>query len=286
MHPYTLVNYADYDTYGTAITRDGGVLDAFGLLAEGEPGDPNSTSDFGFGGGYTDATGLTYLVNRYFDPSTASFISVDPDVGKTGNAYAYASDTPTHMVDPYGLWDDDVDELSNVDSSYEGTPPIGETYGAAPTDPTFDYACAPTETNLKLTAGQKKMLISIGANVPAVAFDPDAVRDFNDFLNRGDVRVEKLVHQDPLKYPGPEVNWVVESPDAVKEYQSDFRDLFGGGERPEPGTDKYGRPKLMIYQSFGDVEQRISSRGGRTITITWWSGSGAMNWNIRYVPKP
>ncbi len=56
------------------------------------------------GGGYEDVTGLVYLVNRYYDPATGQFMSVDPDVGSTGTPYAYAIDNPVSNRDPLGLW--------------------------------------------------------------------------------------------------------------------------------------------------------------------------------------
>ena len=37
-----------------------------------------------------------YLVNRYYDPSTAQFLAVDPLVGQTGQAFSYANDDPVN----------------------------------------------------------------------------------------------------------------------------------------------------------------------------------------------
>jgi RHS repeat-associated protein len=62
------------------------------------------STSFGFEGGYTDATGLVYLVHRYYDPATEQFLSVDPAVSLTGQPYEYAGDNPTNVVDPLGLW--------------------------------------------------------------------------------------------------------------------------------------------------------------------------------------
>jgi hypothetical protein len=42
-------------------------------------------------------------MNRYYDPSTGGFVSIDPDVMETGQAYAYAGDDPVDNVDPNGL---------------------------------------------------------------------------------------------------------------------------------------------------------------------------------------
>jgi RHS repeat-associated protein len=58
---------------------------------------------FGFEGGYTDQTGLEYLIHRYYDPGTGQFLSVDPDVAETQSAYGYTGDNPVNGTDPLGL---------------------------------------------------------------------------------------------------------------------------------------------------------------------------------------
>jgi RHS repeat-associated protein len=58
---------------------------------------------YGYAGGYTDATGLVYLINRYYDPATGQFISVHPDVSQTLTPYAYANDDPVLNSGPAGL---------------------------------------------------------------------------------------------------------------------------------------------------------------------------------------
>jgi RHS repeat-associated protein len=66
----------------------------------------SGSTPFGFEGGYTDPSGLVYLLNRYYDPSTAQFLSVDPDVGQTGQPYVYCGDDPVNGSDPTGqlMW--------------------------------------------------------------------------------------------------------------------------------------------------------------------------------------
>jgi RHS repeat-associated protein len=59
---------------------------------------------FGYAGEYTDGTGLIYLRARYYDPGTAQFLSVDPLIDLTQDAYGYASGNPLQLVDPLGLW--------------------------------------------------------------------------------------------------------------------------------------------------------------------------------------
>jgi RHS repeat-associated protein len=75
--------------------------DAWGNPQTG--GGLTSYTPFGFAGAYTDPDGLLYLVNRYYDPATGQFISVDPDVSQTLAPYGYATGNPVMNTDPMGL---------------------------------------------------------------------------------------------------------------------------------------------------------------------------------------
>ena len=83
----SLTASTSYDAYGNPETM-GGVM---------------SYTPFGFAGGYTDPTGLVYLVHRYYDPATGQFLNVDPEVTQTGQPYAYTRDDPVNGVDPLGM---------------------------------------------------------------------------------------------------------------------------------------------------------------------------------------
>ncbi len=61
------------------------------------------STPFGFEGAYTDASGLIYLVHRYYDPVTSQFLSVDPLVDETGTPYAYTGGDPVNGSDANGL---------------------------------------------------------------------------------------------------------------------------------------------------------------------------------------
>jgi RHS repeat-associated protein len=63
----------------------------------------SSVTKFGFQGSWTDGTGLLFLINRYYDPATAQFLSIDPDVATTGQPYSYTGDDPLNATDPMGL---------------------------------------------------------------------------------------------------------------------------------------------------------------------------------------
>ncbi|MDP1532600.1 MAG: RHS repeat-associated core domain-containing protein, partial [Rubrivivax sp.] len=64
----------------------------------------------GFTGHVNDAdTGLVYMQQRYYDPLTGRFLSVDPittdaATGNTFNRYVYGNANPYKYVDPDGRW--------------------------------------------------------------------------------------------------------------------------------------------------------------------------------------
>ena len=74
-----------YSAYGTQTTTGSG-----------------TTTPFGYQGGYTDPTGLVYLVDRYYDPNTGQFVSVDPLVDLTGQPYEFVGADPANGTDPLG----------------------------------------------------------------------------------------------------------------------------------------------------------------------------------------
>lgn len=63
-----------------------------------------SVSRFGFAGEWTDeSTGYVFLRARWYDPATGVFLSEDPLVQATGEAYGYAGGNPLMSIDPSGL---------------------------------------------------------------------------------------------------------------------------------------------------------------------------------------
>lgn len=85
--------------------------DPWGNLLSEEPTDPRIQGQPIRYAGYVydTETELYYLQARYYDPSTARFISRDPHPGDEDeptsmNGYAYADDNPVMMVDSDGNW--------------------------------------------------------------------------------------------------------------------------------------------------------------------------------------
>ena len=99
----SMVNYSDFDAYGTPQTQNGGVTNPGGLTTI-SGGYGYSVTAFGFGAGTLDSSNLVYLINRYYDPNIAQFASVDSMVNETGSPYSYAADQPVSNTDPMGLY--------------------------------------------------------------------------------------------------------------------------------------------------------------------------------------
>jgi RHS repeat-associated protein len=74
----------------------------YGATAAGKAG------TIGFTGHVNDSdTGLVYMQQRYYDPTAARFLSIDPVVtdattGNSFNRYAYSSNNPYKYIDPDG----------------------------------------------------------------------------------------------------------------------------------------------------------------------------------------
>jgi RHS repeat-associated protein len=81
-----------YDAYGQPTASTGSVA-----------------NPFRYAGQYRDAeSGLYYLRARYYDPATQQFLTVDPLLAATEQAYAYAEGSPLDATDPSGLCPPDL----------------------------------------------------------------------------------------------------------------------------------------------------------------------------------
>jgi RHS repeat-associated protein len=100
--------YLHHDQLGSTrlLTAAGGeaagafTYGAYGSLAASAG--PQTTA-LGFAGQYTvPQSGLQYLRARFYDPTTAQFVSEDPALALTGLPYVYANGNPLALVDPDG----------------------------------------------------------------------------------------------------------------------------------------------------------------------------------------
>jgi RHS repeat-associated protein len=91
-----------------------------------------------------DESGLYYLRARYYDPTTAQFLTRAPTVSKTRSPYVYVAGNPLNATDPRGLCDwyavvvCGVQGAAGVVSSVAGA--VGD---ALPNCTVFDGDCAP-----------------------------------------------------------------------------------------------------------------------------------------------
>jgi RHS repeat-associated protein len=85
------------------------------------------TTPFQYKGAYVDPTGLVYLDHRYYDPTTAQLLSIDPLVSVTLQPYSYAASDPINLNDPTGLCDC-VNRLALLDTEVSD---IGELFALA-----------------------------------------------------------------------------------------------------------------------------------------------------------
>lgn len=104
-----VITYLVHDSLGSvrgAVASSGSLIGTTSYDAWGNPlttGGLTATTQFGYAGGYTDPTGLIYLINRYYNPQTGQFISVDPAIAQSNQPYTYAAGNPVSRVDPTGL---------------------------------------------------------------------------------------------------------------------------------------------------------------------------------------
>jgi RHS repeat-associated protein len=102
------VTYLHHDQQGSTRLLTGSTGAVTGKCTYGAYGTPTcegtATTPLGYDAQYTNSdTGLIYLRNRVYDPSTAQFLSVDPMERVTRAPYNYAEDNPLNRGDATGL---------------------------------------------------------------------------------------------------------------------------------------------------------------------------------------
>jgi RHS repeat-associated protein len=119
----TTVAYFSHDQHGDTrvLTGPSGAITAtyshtpYGVSTR-TSGTDSTTLQYGYG--HTDTeTGYIYLINRYLDPATGQFTTIDPLNSVTGTPYGYGQNTPLNTWDPLGL--------SPAGQGYCGPGPLG-----------------------------------------------------------------------------------------------------------------------------------------------------------------
>ena len=111
------ISYFHTDALGSPIAK----TNAAGAIIETSEYEPygrllnrNNDDRAGYTGHVMDAvSGLTYMQQRYYDPSIGAFLSVDPVTAYSNpvgafNRYKYAANNPYRFTDPDGRYEEDV----------------------------------------------------------------------------------------------------------------------------------------------------------------------------------
>ncbi len=99
--------YLHHDQQGSTRLITGSTGAVEGKCTYGAYGSPTcegtAKTPLGYDGQYTNSdTGLIYLRAREYDPATGQFLSVDPEIEQTHEAYGYTRDNPLNYEDPTG----------------------------------------------------------------------------------------------------------------------------------------------------------------------------------------
>jgi RHS repeat-associated protein len=142
-------------------------------------GNPTSSSgttrtSLRFDGEYRDnETSFVYLRARYYDPSTAQFLTRDPAVAATRSAYVYAFSDPTNETDPTGL-------SSNL---WQTTTPSDWGLPCDPVSLTADHH-APPEIAPGAFRPATFMSVTVGMTGPTKFWNPFAWTNCNNKMDR------------------------------------------------------------------------------------------------------
>ncbi|HUC03961.1 MAG TPA: RHS repeat-associated core domain-containing protein [Acidimicrobiales bacterium] len=139
-------------------------------------------------------------INRYYDPSTGQFLSVDPAVSITGQPYSYANDDPVNAIDPDGL---DCGIFSVVCGAYDAT--AGAAKDAGHYVAQHKAAIAEIAVGVVVVAGATVLTLGVGdallAAGAAAAEESAAAAEAGDVLGSLE-SVDLAVHAPFVLAPG------------------------------------------------------------------------------------
>jgi RHS repeat-associated protein len=267
------------------INSSGSVLGRVSYDAYGTPTGTgvSSNTPFGFAGGYTDATGLVYLVDRYYDPQTGQFLSVDPLVDETGEPYGYAGGDPVDGTDPSGLAPCEGDE-----ANCDGLGPGGGNL-LDPADQYYNASNAADETEEETELEQEQQAIAEQAQAQAEqAIDAQGPTGTGqecllsregegvNFTNaaEGELSIEAADGTEVTGFTSHGINRVIG--DAAGRAGVTPQALLDALKNPTKiieGVDDLGRPyKIYIGQ---DARVVINPETGNVVSVNPLSGAGA-----------
>ena len=83
-------------------------------------GETTPVTPFGFQGNYADSTGLLYMFNRFYDPLSAQFLSVDPALASTQQPYSLDGSNSLNASDPLGNYTGCIGPNCGIGSGWIG----------------------------------------------------------------------------------------------------------------------------------------------------------------------
>lgn len=162
-----------FDRTGSTIALTdsaGTVTDAYAYGPFGEPlgRSGTSTQPFAYVGAFgVRAEGPLYHMRaRYYDPTTARFLSRDPLPPRLGDPkslspYQYAAQNPLAYIDPLGNWEFSLSGSSVGESDWANCHRFGRSWGAtsAPAYPSSDV-CTPVDPGCTFSAHDSRFLVN------------------------------------------------------------------------------------------------------------------------------
>jgi RHS repeat-associated protein len=128
----TTVVYLHHDQQGSTrlLTSSTGVKEAsftYGPYGGVIGSTGTATTPLGYDAQYTSQdTGLVYMRDRVYDPTTSQFLTSDPAVGVTRAPYNYVGDSPVNHRDPTGLSAEGLEGVPCYFPFCGPPPPAGE----------------------------------------------------------------------------------------------------------------------------------------------------------------
>lgn len=257
-----------YDEYGSKFTQ---------TTAPGVTG--AAQTRFGFAGEYLDPdTGLYNLRARWYDPKSASFLSVDPALLITGEPYSYGSGNPLSFTDPLGLWSM-KDTLTTAAAAVDGLLPVplasdlanaiqpgsvdncSALYKNVKTVSTVGSFLVPglgpikaASMAAKVAVGATKILKGRGAEVLTRELGSKAANYSLQLINRAAKKgIESMVSAASKKYLGFDILGIVPSIRSVSKNGSSYLKY---GVHPAIWTPLYNETsRAILDQRYGRNEQ-------------------------------
>jgi len=185
-------------------------------------------------------------VDRYYDPATDQFLSVDPDVAETGQPYAFTNDDPVNESDPLG-------NHGGCTTSY-----CGPNSGTIVTS-TGEYCstnCGGSPTTTNLGDGATAVLPAPSSSLTFLTFlstQPSSVVDYFECQN-GDQSACKAIAPVPTS---PSVSSVQQMLNIAQQYE--------GG--PLEGNQYLDNPNAAVIcrASEGSISFGILGAGGKLL---------------------